>query len=183
MKRIVFVVLAALAGSTHALAQAPAPAVTEPALLAVPAQLRDGATIIKWKQDYTYETVRKGTSRLVCFDISGMPGQQAFSVECTSTANLDRVAQNLRFQAEPDRAKRQAAIDAAEKNGTRAKPEFGSIWYHFQGPDLERARNHTTVAVPGATKESLGLPENGNQGGVWIMDAGTSTAHLMVPGR
>jgi hypothetical protein len=41
---------------------------------------------------------------------------------------------------------------------------------------------HTTVAVPGATAQSLGLPDNPQKGGVWIMNAGTSTAHLMTPG-
>lgn len=155
----------------------------EVAVLPAPPNQREGATVIRWKPDYTYETIRKGTNRLVCFDISGMPGQQAFSVECTSLANLDRVAQNLKFQAEPDRAKRQAAIDAAEKDGTRAKPEYGSIWYHIFGPDRERAVAHTTIAMPGATSASTGFPDNGKQGGAWLMDAGTSTAHLMVPGK
>src|SRR5712691_11120170 len=116
MKRIVLFILGLTAVSTSALAQADA---IDKALLAAPANLREGATIIKWKPDYTYETVRKGTNRLVCFDISGMPGQLAFSIECTSIGNLDRVAQNLKFEAEPDRPKRQAALDAAEKNGTR----------------------------------------------------------------
>ncbi len=180
MKRTAFLLLGAMATSSSVFAQAPA--ATDPALLAAPANLREGATIIKWKPDYTYDTVRKGTNRLACFDISGMAGQLAFSVECTSIANLDRVAQNLKFEAEPDRAKRQAAIDAAEKGGTRAKPEFGSVWYHLRGADREHARPHTTVAVPGATTATLGLPDNPKQGGVWIMDAGTSTAHLMIPG-
>jgi hypothetical protein len=39
------------------------------------------------------------------------------------------------------------------------------------------------VAVPGATAASMGLPDNGRGGGVWIMNAGTSTAHLMIPGE
>jgi hypothetical protein len=26
------------------------------------------------------------------------------------------------------------------------------------------------------------LPDNPRQGGSWIMDAGTTTAHLMIPG-
>ena len=43
-------------------------------------------------------------------------------------------------------------------------------------------RIHTTIAVPGATAQSMGLPDNNKQGGVWIMNAGTSTAHLMIPG-
>jgi hypothetical protein len=153
------------------------------ALLAAPAQLRGQATVIKWNPaDWSYITLRKGTSPLVCFDSSGFPGQLPFSVECSSAANLDRIKQNLTFETEPDRAKRQAAIAAAEKAGTRPKPEFGSVWYHIQGQDQASARSHTTVAVPGATAQSLGLPDNAKAGGVWIMDAGTSAAHLMIPG-
>jgi hypothetical protein len=182
MKRLVLVVLGAMAVSTVAWAQAPADA-TEKALLAAPANLKKDATVVAFKPDYTYETVRKGTNNLVCFDRSGLPGQQPFSVECTSLRNLDRVAQNLKFEAEPDRTKRQAALDAAEKDGSRVKPEYGSVWYRLQGKDKDTARMHMTVAVPGATTQSTGLPDNGKQGGVWIMNAGTSTAHLMIPGH
>jgi hypothetical protein len=152
----------------------------EKSVLAAPANQRQAATVIKWKPDFTYETLRKGTNRLVCYDRSGGPGQQAFSVECTSIANLDRVAQNMRFDAMGD--KRQAALDAAEKDGTRVKPEFGSIFYNLSGQDRASARPHTTIAVPGATAQSLGLPDNNKQGGAWIMNAGTTTAHIMVPG-
>jgi hypothetical protein len=154
------------------------------ALLAAPANLRAQATVIKWNpSNWTYQTLRKGTNRLICFDKSGLPGQQAFSVECTSVANMDRATQNMRFEAELDRAKRQAALDAAEKDGTRAKPEYGSVWYHLQGQDQASARSHMTVALPGATTQSTGLPDNGKAGGAWIMNAGTSTAHLMIPGH
>ena len=181
MKRMVLTVFGVLAISSSAFAQAPAD--LETALLAAPAPLKEAATVIKWKPDYTYDTLRKGSNRLVCFDKSNMPGQQPFSIECTSVANLDRVAQNLKFESEPDRMKRQAALDAAEANGTRAKPEFGSVWYHVMGKDRASARNHMTIAVPGATTASTGLPDNPKMGGVWIMNAGTSTAHLMTPGE
>ena len=77
----------------------------------------------------------------------------------------------------------QAAVDAAEKDGTRVKPEFGSVWLSMSGPDQAHARIHTTIAVPGATSQSMGLPDNPGQGGVWIMNAGTTTAHLMIPGQ
>jgi len=30
---------------------------------------------------------------------------------------------------------------------------------------------------------STGLPDNNMQGGVWIMNAGTTTAHIMTPGE
>ena len=52
------------------------------------------------------------------------------------------------------------------------------------GPDREHIGQHqVTVAVPGATAESLGLPDNPRQGGAWIMNAGTTTADIMIPGR
>lgn len=152
------------------------------ALSAAPANLKDAATVIRWKSDFTYDTLKKGTNRLVCYDLSGKPQHPPFTVECTSIANLDRVAQNLKFEAIPDKAARDAAFDKAEKDGTRVKPEFGSVFIHRMGMDKDHIRNHTTIAVPGATSQSLGLPDNGRQGGVWIMNAGTTTAHLMTPG-
>lgn len=183
MKRIslfAFVTMAALATASSAFAQA-SPDIDK-ALLAAPAPQKEGATVIKWKPDFTYDTLRKGTNNLVCYDLSGLPGQQAFSIECTSVNNLKRAAQNLKFEALGDKAKTQAAIDEAEKNGTREKPEYGSIWWHAMG-DPATPRKHMTIAVPGATSQSLGgIPDNGKQGGLWLMNAGTSTAHLMVPG-
>src|SRR3954463_13974849 len=181
MKCMVPIVLGLLAVSAGASAQAPPEETIERALAAAPRQMKEGATVIKWKADNTYDTLKKGTNRLVCYDRSGEPGQQPFSVQCTSLANLDRVAQNRKFEAMTDKAARQAALEAAEKDGSRIKPEFGSVWLTMNGPDKDHARIHTTIAVPGATTQSMGLPDK-PQGGVWIMNAGTSTAHLMTPG-
>jgi hypothetical protein len=182
MKRIVLFALGVLIVSTGAFAQTPDEAI-EKALSAAPRQMKEGATVIKWKADNTYDTLRKGTNRLVCYDWSGEPGKQPFAVQCTSIANLERVAQNRKFAAITDKAARDKAIDDAEKAGTRVKPEYGSVWLTMNGPDKEHARIHTTIAVPGATTQSTGLPDNNNQGGVWIMNAGTTTAHLMTPGE
>jgi hypothetical protein len=183
MKRLAVFVLAVLALSSPAFAQATATdEALDRALAAAPRNLREGATVIKWKPDQTYDTVRKGTNRLVCYDQSGEPSEQPFSSQCTSIANLDRVAQNKKFEAMADKAARAAALEAAEKDGSRVKPEFGSVFYTFAGADRANARMHVTVAVPGATAQSLGLPDNNKQGGVWIMNAGTTTAHLMIPG-
>ena len=181
MKRILVIVVGVMAVAAGSFAQTADEAI-ERALAAAPRNQKEGATVIKWKADNTYDTLRKGTNRLVCYDRSGDPGQQPFAVQCTSLANLDRVAQNRKFEAIADRPARQAAIDAAEKDGTRVKPEFGSVWLTMNGPDREHARIHTTVAVPGATAQTMGLPDNNRQGGIWIMNAGTSTAHLMIPG-
>jgi hypothetical protein len=106
-------------------------------------------------------------------------------VQCTSIANLDREAQNLKAEATGDRQKSEAMLTEMEKNGTRAKPEYGSMWYAVAGPDREHARpeSHITIAVPFATSQSVGLPTNGRQGGAWLMNEGTMKAHIMVPNR
>jgi hypothetical protein len=200
MKRTALVVFTVFAASAIVMAQGRgAPAAPQPleagasqaevdkALLAAPANLKNGAMVIKWSDDrQSYTTLRKANegNRLVCYDRSGFPVQQAFSVECTQVGNLDRVKQNMTVEkAAGDRAKAEEQFAALEKEGKRVKPEFGSVFYHMQGPDEARGRGHMTVSVPGATMASLGLPENGRGGGVWIMNAGTTTAHLMIPGE
>lgn len=180
MTRATLFALGALAVATSAFAQA-TPDVDK-ALLAAPRNQREAASVIKWKADGTYDTIKAGTSPLVCYDQSGQPTEQPFSVQCTSKANLDRVAQNKKFEMEPDREKRAAAIAAAEKDGSRIKPEYGSVFWNFSGKDQETARAHMTIATPGATTASTGLPDHNKLGGAWIMGAGTTGAHIMVPG-
>jgi hypothetical protein len=52
MKRMVLFVLGVLAASTGTFAQTPAPEVDR-ALAAAPRQMKEGATVIKWKADNT----------------------------------------------------------------------------------------------------------------------------------
>jgi hypothetical protein len=182
MKRIFLIGVGLLAMAAGTLAQAPA-GNFDAALAAAPANMRDGAMVIKWKADGTYDTLRPGTNRLVCYDQSGEPSEQPFSSQCTSVGNLDRVKQNKQYEAkEADRAKREAALAELEKAGTRVKPEFGSVFYTVSGKDQASARRHVTISVPGATTATLGLPDNAKMGGAWIMGAGTSGAHIMTPG-
>jgi hypothetical protein len=179
MKRMALLVLGIVAASTSAFAQAALD--NDTILLAAPANLRAEATVIKWKPDHRPTRSRRAQTRWSARPIR-LPEQQPFSIECTNLGNLTAPPRNIKFEALGDKAKTQAALDAAEKDGTRVKPEFGSVWSPA-GADKDHARAHMTVAVPGATTATLGLPDNGRGGGVWIMNAGTTTAHLMIPGE
>ena len=82
MKRVITVAFAMLAVSAIAFSQAAPQAAPQPttpeiekALLPAPRNMKDGATVIKWKADFTYETLRKGTNRLVCYDRPVQAGQ------------------------------------------------------------------------------------------------------------
>ncbi|MFV1988198.1 MAG: hypothetical protein ACC682_13015, partial [Gemmatimonadota bacterium] len=121
----------------------------ERALAAAPGRSREATAVIKWNADYTYETLREGTNRLVCYDRSGENGRPAFAVQCTSIANLDRIAQNRRFAAAgADRAAVRTMVEAAEADGTRVSMEYWSVWIAMNGEDQESARTHRTIGVP-----------------------------------
>lgn len=185
MKRILIAVFGVLAAAGAVEAQATDAQLIERALLAAPARAREGAAVVKWNADQTYATIKEGTGTLVCYDHSGAVGEQPFAVQCTHPGNLARVQQNytLEAQAAGNRETLNALIAAADANGTRVLPVYGSPWLSLTGPDQAAARLHMTIATPGATSASTGgLPENGREGGAWIMNAGTSTAHIMVPG-
>ena len=182
MKRLVLLVVGIAAAATAAHAQSNAELI-EQALAGAPRRARDAAAVIQWNPDHTYETLREGTNQLVCYDRSNEARRQPFAVQCTNVGNLERVAQSRKFRAEAaDAAAERAMVDEAEANGTRVPPEFGSVFISTNGPDQASAGTHTTIAVPGATAESLGLPDNPGQGGAWLMAVGTTTAHIMVPG-
>jgi hypothetical protein len=182
MKRMMLV-LAGLLWTGTVQAQTPAE-VIEQAVAKSPLRFPGEATLITWKPDHTYDIVRKGTNTLVCYDRSDERGRTPFAAQCTNLANLPRVAQNRKIRAETkNTTEENAAIAAAEKDGTRVKPEYGSLWLRMDGKDKDSAQLHVTISVPGATTASIGLPDNGQKGGAWLMEAGTSAAHIMVPGR
>ena len=182
MKRVILVGIGALALTAGVFAQAPA-GNFDAALAAAPGNMRDGAMVIKWKADGTYDTLRPGTNRLVCYDQAGDAGEAPISSQCTSVGNMDRVKQNKIYEAKiADRNAREAALTELEKNGQRVKPEFGSVFYTRSGKDASTVRTHVTISVPGATTATLGLPDNNKMGGAWIMGAGTLGAHIMTPG-
>ena len=183
MKRIVLIVLAfgALAFSSSVYAQTDAELI-EGALSAAPRRAREGAAVVKWAADYTYTTIKEGTNQIVCYNRADERDRQPFAVQCTTVANLDRVAQNRRFHAEStDADGERALVAAADTNGTRVKAQFGSFFTSRNGADQASAGTHTTIAMPGATTASTGFPEDRSQGGAFIMAAGTSEAHLMTP--
>ena len=155
--------------------------------------------------DFTFEVLRPGPGRMVCYDLTGFPGERPWSVECTSSdANLPRIMQNRAFAemgakatpllADGRRAGRPVLsssgtggirdlVVAAGKDGTRELSEVGSIWYNLRGDSQDTAIWHTFIGMPNFTAEQMGLPNNRDAGGAWLMFEGTPEAHVMLPGR
>ena len=184
MKRNVLVVSVLAATVVTAWAQSPADQVAK-AVLAGPPALQAGAMVIRLAADGAPTVLREGSNGLMCWDRSDEPNR-SFSVQCTSEDNLPRVKQNRAFNMSGKSAEEIRAMrDAAEADGSRAVSVFGSAYYTLNGENAASASSHITIAVPFATTASLGLPDEGSytRAGTYIMEAGTSAAHIMVPGR
>jgi hypothetical protein len=183
MRRIMLALVGVLSVSVGAQAQTAAETIEE-AVNGSLARFGGDVMLIRWNADQTYETVREGNNGLVCYDRSDERDRAPFSAQCTSVNNLERVAQNRRFRAQTtDTPGESAMIDAAEEAGTRVQPEYGSIWFRMDGASRAEALLHATIALPGATGASTGFEETRTPTGVWLMDGGTSAAHLMILGR
>ena len=155
------------------------------ALMAAPPALQASAMVIRLDDAGDYAVLREGDNDLVCWDRSDQPNM-SFSVQCTSVGNLARIKQNRAWAMSGQSTEEIRALqDAAEADGTREVSVFGSMYYTMAGADSDSANLHMTIAIPFATGESTGLPEEGSytRAGTWIMQAGTSAAHVMLPGR
>ncbi len=156
------------------------------ALMAAPPALAANAMVIRLDDAGDYEVLREGDNDLVCWDRSDQPNM-SFSVQCTSVGNLPRIRQNRAWAMSGQSAEETRAMqEAAEADGTREVSVYGSMYYTVAGADKESANLHMTIAVPYATGETLGgLAEEGSytRAGTWVMQAGTSSAHIMLPGR
>ena len=181
MKSMLLLVLSIVTVSPNVYAQSDAELIDQ-AVAAAPGRYREDATVVKWSTDHTYTTIKEGTNQIVCYSRADQRDRPPFAVQCTVKANLERVAQNRQFRAEStDGEEERALVAAAGQNGTRVPAEYGSFFSSMNGQDQASAGVHTTIAMPGATTASAGFPENREQGGAFIMAAGTTEAHLMIP--
>ena len=184
MNRCLLLVLAALlAAPALATAQSSDEELIAKATLAAPQRVRGGAGVVRWDANNNRIIVKASENGLVCWDRSDVPGTAPFAVQCSAAGNLPRFEQNRMFAFKAaDADERRAMMAAAEAEGKRVLAKFGTVWYSLNGPDQENAGLHTTIAVPNATAETVGLPDSRRSDGLWLMEAGTSSAHLMVPG-
>lgn len=153
------------------------------AVLAAPGNAGAEATVIHLNDDGSSDVIREGSNGFMCWDSSDH-AYNRWDSQCTSIENRARVEQNHEFSmAGGSEEEISARFEEAEENGTRAISEYGSFYFHAVGSSPADVRTHTTIAVPGATSESLGgIPTSRRSAALWLMQPGTSSAHLMLPG-
>lgn len=159
------------------------------AVLAAPADKRDGPTIYGYSARNEFMLLRKGTNELVC--LADDPRQKGLSVSCYH--------RDLEPFMERGRVLKQAGKKADEilkireqevKDKKLTMPNHPSTLFSYTAKDENY--NPTTgevkdgylryvVYIAYATAESTGLPLKPEAPGMpWIMDPGTHRAHIMI---
>lgn len=147
---------------------------------ALPAALRDGATVVRYDAKGMPQVVRQGTNRIFCIDNSNAEG---FNANCRGDAMRAAADFQALERAQGKDAKALAAdMDAAYASGKLKRPPVGTMTYQRSGKTEAEARSMWRMMVPGQTGEDLAMPtKRVNSSSPWMMYSGQAGAHIMMP--
>lgn len=156
------------------------------AVLPLPEEFRDGATVLGWTGPNATMVLRRGSGRMICLADEPSPN---FHVACYHDSLEPFMARGRALRASgmsgQDAAdRRNAEVDA----GTLRMPMRAALW-SLSGPPgswdpatnaiSDSVRALHVVYIPGATGAATGLPERPAPGVPWVMFPGTPRAHIM----
>ena len=157
------------------------------AILAAPAELRDGAMVYGYDAKGEFAVLRRGTNSLICLGddpkVKGI-NVSAYHVDLEPFMARGRVlkGEGKSFQEIFDMR------EAEVKAGKLKMPAHPSTLYVFTADDYDAAKDAAVngylryvIYIPYATSETTGLPLKPTfPGQPWIMDPGTHRAHIMI---
>lgn len=156
------------------------------ALLAAPADRRDGAKVYGYDEKGNLVTLREGTNDMVC--LADRPGDGGWSVACYHESVDPYMARGRELRAQGvsgGEVNERRWTEVAE--GTLDLPD-GAVLYvlHGDGWDAEAGKVENpylrwVIYRPFATPEDTGLPTlPRTPGEPWLMFPGTAGAHVMI---
>lgn len=188
MKKLLF----ALVFPCAAFAQTPAPSAEmqiKLAVMAAPADKRDGAAVLGYNEKNELVQLRKGSNEMIC--IADDPAQKGLSVSCYHRDLEPFMKRGRELKQQGKKTDEILKIREDEvKAGKWAMPKQPTTLFVYSAK--EENVNMTTgevkdgylryvVYIPYATAESTGLPLKPESPGMpWIMDPGTHRAHIMI---
>ena len=159
------------------------------AVMAAPAELRDGATVYGYKQKGELSVIRQGTNSMIC--LADDPDQPGLNVSCYHKDLEPFMARGRELKKQGKSHTESFEMREAEVKSKKLKmPEQPSTLFVYTASDDKY--NRTTgeiqdgylryvIYIPYATAESTGLPLKPDAPGMpWIMDPGTHRAHIMI---
>jgi hypothetical protein len=150
------------------------------ATIALPEELREGATVMGYGTNGELSIIKKGTNDQIC--LADDPTKKGFQVSCYHKDLEPFMARGRELQKE--KKTNQEIFDIREseaKSGKLEMPKNASTLHIFYGENAEKGNYRYVVYIPWATPETTGLPLKPMvSGGPWIMDPGTHRAHIMI---
>lgn len=156
------------------------------AVLAAPAELRDGAAVLGYDANGARVWVREGKNEMVC--LATDPTKTAFNAACYHKDLEPFMARGRELTAQGvTGAKRTETRFKEIEEGKLAMPKAPRTLYVLTGTSYDAASGKVqdpylrwVIYVPFATPESTGLSTKASEGAPWLMAPGTAGAHIMI---
>ncbi|WP_266366972.1 hypothetical protein [Tellurirhabdus rosea] len=190
MKRFASVLaLSACCLSVHAQTAASAETQIKTAVLAAPADKREGAMVYGYNAQKEFVVLRKGSNEMVC--LADDPDKKGLSVSCYHRDLEPFMKRGRELQKAGKKADEIAEMREKEvKAGKLKMPKAPTTLFAYSAKDenynaatgeVKDGYLRYVVYIPYATAESTGLPLKPEAPGMpWIMDPGTHRAHIMI---
>ncbi len=156
------------------------------AVLAAPAELREGAAVIGWDSKGARTRIREGKNEMVC--LATDPAKTAFNVACYHKDLEPFMARGRELVAQGVTGQKRTDVRFKEiEEGKLAMPKEPRTLYVLTGTSYDASTGKVqdsylrwVIYVPYATPQSTGLSTKGSDGAPWLMGAGTAGAHIMI---
>jgi hypothetical protein len=181
------IALTVLLASVAAAADVPSPEVQiAAAVLAAPADLREGAAVLGYNPQGELVTLRQGRNELIC--LANDPAKTTFSVACYHKDLEPYMARGRELTAQKVTGQKRNDVRWKEvADGKLSLPREPRTLYVLTGSGFDAASGKVTDAylrwviyVPFATPESTGLSTKPSDNAPWLMYPGTAGAHIMI---
>lgn len=186
MKSKIGLCLMVLAGIAAAADVPPAEVQIAGAVLAAPAELRDGAAVLGFDAQGKRVQIREGKNEMIC--LASDPALATFNVACYHKDLEPFMARGRELLAQKVTGAKRTEIRFQEiADGKLAMPKQPRTLYVLTGSSFDAATGTVkdsylrwVIYVPFATAESTGLSTKPSPGAPWLMAAGTAGAHIMI---
>jgi hypothetical protein len=186
MKSTIVLLLGTAVGMAMA-ADVPAPQTQiAGAILAAPAELREGAAVLGYTAEGVLTKLREGKNELIC--LASDPAKTTFNVACYHKDLEPFMARGRELSAQkmPNAKRSEIRFKEIEEGKLPMSKEPRTL-YVLTGTSFDAASGKVqdsylrwVLYVPFATPQSTGLSTKASDGAPWLMGAGTAGAHIMI---
>ena len=159
------------------------------AVLPLPKEFRDGATVLGYRAGSSKLTLlKKGKGDFTC--LASNPAALRFHVACYHNSLEPFMARGRELREQGVTGDKVDTVRFAEiKSGKLFMPKQAAALYQMTGPagsydvatnTIKGAQPLYVIYISGATGASTGLSEKPIPDGPWIMEPGTPKAHIML---